>query len=99
MLPVATVGNGFIGFCKAHKTTVSGFLQSNQSFVRINGLPITTVNSTGRGFCGHSTKIIQGSSFVRINGIPIARLTSAVGADTIVSGMVIQGQPFVRVMS
>lgn len=97
MLPVAVKGSGFTGFCKAHKTKVAGFLLSSQNFVRINGMPIAVVGTKGKGFCGHTTQVIQGSSFVRINGIPVARLTSMTGADIINPGQVIQGQPFVRV--
>lgn len=99
MLPVAVKGSGFTGYCKVHKTQVAGFLLSSQNFVRINGMPISVVGTKGKGFCGHTTQIIQGSSFFKINGIPVARLTSSTGADIINPGQVIQGVPFVRVSS
>lgn len=71
-----------------------GPIITGQTFVRINGVPVSVIgDSTVCTGCGCIDKIVGGSGIARINGQPIARL----GDATDHGGVIIEGVGSVRI--
>lgn len=93
--PISTIGHNHV--CPrvdpGPKPHVGGPVITGQNFVRINGIPVTTVGDKTlcTGMPGPDP-ITSGSGIAKINGKPIARI----GDSTSHGGKIVQGWPNIR---
>ena len=97
MPSIARLGDGFVGKCSGHLTTiqVTGTIVAGSGDTKVNGLGAARLGDAVVASCGHAASVISGSSNIKVNGRAVARLGDVVVGPTI-CGTIIAGSPNVR---
>lgn len=85
---VARINDTGIAYCPSCETTVSGRIITGNTTVLVNGQPISYMNCTFQGSCGHTASIIATSKNLT-NGQPISCMNDRVEGS--INGSIITG--------